>query len=97
LIVVRVTFFEAAARDACKERGVAYSGLDNGAGRYADPVPDGARCVYEDGTSIRFPSTFLRRRPGECLLGGLYRLACVLLPITIALVVAGVGFVRTGL
>jgi hypothetical protein len=43
IVVPRATFFEAAPRDACKERGVAYSGLDNGAGRYADPVPDGAR------------------------------------------------------
>ena len=97
LVVPRVTFFESAAREACTERGLLYSGLDGGGGRYADPVPDGANCLSEDGDVDAVPVDFFSDGgAADAALGWLYRLACVLLPITIALVVGSSGRFRTG-
>jgi hypothetical protein len=97
IVVPRVTFFEDAAREACGERGAAYSGLDNGPGRYADPVPDGANCLSGDGDVEEVPVDFFADGGfADTSLGWLYRLACVVLPITIALVIGRAGLFRTG-
>ena len=99
IVLPRVTFFEDAARDACAERAAAYSGLDNPSGRYADPVPDGAHCLSSNGDLDDVEVDFFSDSSlANGLLGWLYRLACILLPITIALVI-GSGFgarTRTG-
>jgi hypothetical protein len=88
IVVPRVTFFETAGRDACAERGSHYTGLDAGPGRYADPVPDGAHCLSEAGEVDQVPVDFFSDGGfANALLGWLYRLACVLLPIGIALVI----------
>ena len=82
IVIPRATLFEAQGRDACEEAGSEYVGLANGAGRYADPVPDGARCERPDHgvdeVDVRFftDGGFL-----NALLGWLYRLACILLPL----------------
>jgi hypothetical protein len=96
IVVPRVTFFETAGRDACAERGADYSGLDSGPGRYADPVPDGAHCLGDAGEVDQVPVDFFSNSGfADASLGWLYRLACLLLPITVAVVI-GRGAVRTG-
>ena len=90
ILIPRATLFEGQARDACEDRGQAYVGLHNGAGRYADPVPDGARCERADHgvdeIDVRF---FAGNGTANALLGWLYRLACLLLPIGTGLVIWG--------
>jgi hypothetical protein len=88
IVVPRITFFETAGRDACAERGADYTGLDSATGRYADPVPDGANCLSDTGeldqVSVEF---FASSGFANASLGWLYRIACVVLPITIAILI----------
>ena len=70
----RPVAFEPQARDECERRGHEYAGLANGAGRYADPVPEGARCVRADHgveeVEVRF---FAGGAFGNAALSWLYR------------------------
>jgi hypothetical protein len=92
IVAPRVTLFEDVARDACEERGADYAGLANGAGRYADPVPEGARCERADHgvdeVSVRFfaDNGFLNG-----LIGWIYRLACLLVPLAAGFFLWGRG------
>jgi hypothetical protein len=96
LVVPRVTFFETAGRDACAERDAEYTGLDSASGRYADPVPDGARCLSEAGDVEQVAVDFFSGGEfADASLAWLYRLACLLLPIALAVVI-GRGGIRAG-
>ena len=88
LIVPRPLLFEPEARDACAERGDAYVGLASAPGRYGDPVPDGARCLTPGEFSpVEVEADFFGGGAGGELLAWLYRLACVTLPIAVALAI----------
>jgi hypothetical protein len=96
IVVPRATFFETAGRDACAERGADYTGLDSAPGRYADPVPDGAWCLSDAGDVEQVAVAFFSGGEfADASLAWLYRLACLLLPITLAVVI-GRGGIRTG-
>ena len=89
IVIPRTTLFEAAGRDACLESEQGFVGLAGGAGRYADPVPEGARCLGPDDSS---PSEvgvdfFAGSEPLDSLLAWIYRLACLLAPLATAFVV----------
>jgi hypothetical protein len=86
--VPRPLLFEPQARDACEERGAAYVGPHSESGRYADPVPDGARCLAPGNPSpIEIDVDFFGDGAGGALLAWLYRLACVILPLAVALAI----------
>jgi hypothetical protein len=84
IVIPRQTAFESTAEDACRDRGEQYLGLIGGSGRYADPVPEGARCTSADSRGFEeievdfFASSWL---------AALYRLACVILPLGTGLVI----------
>jgi hypothetical protein len=82
----RPLLFTPAAEDACEERGAAYVGLDGGSGRYADPVPEGGRCVPAAGHSpVEVEVDFFAASEGlNAILSWAYRLACLLIPIGLA-------------
>ena len=83
IVLPRPLWFEPEARDACEERGAAYVGLLSGAGRYADPVPEGARCLAPgDPSPIEIDVELLGTGAAW-----LYRLACIILPLAAALLI----------
>jgi hypothetical protein len=69
--------------------GADYVGLASGGGRYADPVPDGARCLAPgDPSPIEVDVRFFAGAAGaDALLAWVYRLACVLVPLGLALAI----------
>lgn len=82
IVVPRVTLFESRGEDACEAGGLEYVGLANGAGRWGDPVPDGARCERPDHGVDEVDARFFADAGfANALLGWLYRLACILLPL----------------
>src|ERR1044072_5963450 len=88
IVVPRPLLFAPQARDACKDRGAAYVGLHNEGGRYSDPVPESARCLAPGNPSpLEVEVDFFGSGAGGALLAWLYRLACVTLPIALALVI----------
>ena len=95
IVIPRVTFFEPEARDACEETGSEFVGLAAGGGRYADPVPEGARCIGATAPAVIELDFFAASEPLDSILAWLYRLACILLPLAIALLI-GARLGRTG-
>ena len=89
LLLPRAVLFAPQGRDACDERGLDYHGLyESGGGRYADPVPDGARCTDpgSPGSVVDVPISFFGPDGlADDLLALLYRLACVTLPLATGL------------
>lgn len=89
IVIPRVTLFEAEARDACEETGSEYVGLAGGGGRYADPVPEGARCLGATAPAVIELEVdfFAASEPLDSILAWLYRLACILLPLATGLLI----------
>ena len=89
IVIPRATLFDAAGREACEEIGQDFHGLASG-GRW-DTVPEGARCTAASDPSPAEVSVnfFASSDTLEAVLAWVYRLACVLLPISVGL---GVGF-----
>jgi hypothetical protein len=83
IAIPRFSLFEDAARDTCLEAGEGFVGLDGGAGRYADPVPEGTRCLGPDDSNPREVEVdfFAGSEPLDSLLAWVYRLACLLAPL----------------
>ncbi len=85
IVLPRPLLFAPQARDACEDRDADYVGLASASGRYADPVPDGARCLVPGNPSpVEVEVDFFGSGAGGALLAWLYRLACVMLPIAAA-------------
>jgi hypothetical protein len=87
LVIPPQALFEPKGRDACEEIDQEYVGLANGGGRYADPVPDGARCVGLTNPAVTEIEVdfFASSEPLDSLFAWLYRLACILLPISVGI------------
>ena len=89
IVIPRATAFEGSAEDACTGARRRYVGLYGDSGRYADPVPEGARClpageVLPVEVPVRF---FADDGTLDAALGWAYRLACIVLPLGCALLI----------
>ena len=88
IVLPRPLLFEEAGRNACEEAGAEYVGLASAPGRYGDPVPDGARCLAPGNPSpIEVEADFFGDGAGGATLAWLYRLACIILPLAVALAI----------
>ena len=89
ILLPQALAFKPAAEDACVDRGAAYVGLDNEPGRYGDPVPEGASCLPEgESAPVDIAVNFFAGAEAvDVTLSWAYRLACLLAPIGIAVVV----------
>jgi hypothetical protein len=84
IVVPRQTAFESTAEQACRDRGEEFLGLVGDSGRYADPVPDAARCTSADSTGFEEIEVDYFASGGLAML---YRLACIVLPLGTGLLI----------
>ena len=93
IVIPRETSFESTAEAACGNRGEEFLSLTGSPGRYADPVPEGARCTSANSMGFEeYEVDFFDR----WWLADLYRLACVVVPLAVGLSL-GLGLSRASL
>jgi hypothetical protein len=87
IVIPRQTVFESKGRDVCEDIGQQFTGLASESGRYSDPVPDGANCVgLTDPSTTEVEVNFFATSNGlDSTLAWLYRLVCIIAPLTVAL------------